>query len=218
VIFFLVFVGSTIFYLTSFNSSFEKPEFNANLFEENKSSDNKNHDFSKVDERRRIQDKFDKEIKKVISLGGFSNEAYDLLFEILVEYPEEYRGAYINGLYDYLEDGKKYAEKNKSKFDGFELFNSYSSMFYAETERVKFENESTKMNKLIVIGVIAVSMLLYIVFLLIPILIKIEENTRKKSTEINQNVEFNNDLAKIKEDKKRDKSSYNNKKNTVSVA
>lgn len=192
VLFFLVFIGSIIFYFTRFSTSFNKPKFNPNLFKENRAGETQNYDFSNVDERKRVRDKFDKKIKEVVNLG-FKEEAYNWFVDLLIDYPEKYRDAYISGLCEYLKDAKKDAAKNKSEYDVAKLFESYVSMFKSEIARVEFENNSAKIGKLIVLGIIVVSMLFYIVFLLIPILIKIEENTRLKSSETSPNLGSNFD-------------------------
>jgi len=179
VLFFLLFMGSAVFYLTSFGTSFEKPEFKSSQYQKTKYEQKKNYDFSKVNERRSIQNKFDKKIRKVVNLG-FVEDSYESFIDVLSDYPEEYREAYIDGIYDYIKNGKEFRDKTKSDYELRDFLLAYDSQFKAELQRVKSENFEAKTKNWIILGVIAASMLLYMLFLLIPILIKIEENTRRK--------------------------------------
>ena len=186
VLFFLLFIGSTIFYLTSFGTSFKTPEFKSSQYQKNKYEQKKDYDFSKVNERRSIQNKFDKKIKKVVNLG-FVEEGYDVLADGLSEYPEEYREAFIDGLYDYLKNGKEFRDKTKAEYELYDFLLAYDRQFKDELRRVESENLEAKTKKWTILGVIAVSMLLYMLFLLIPILIKIEENTRRQLSDAGPN-------------------------------
>ena len=191
VLFFLAFIGSTIYYFTRFSASVDTPEFRGNQYQKSNYEKKKNYDFSKIDTRRNVQNEFDKIIRKIINLG-FAENSYDLFVDGLSEIPEEYRESFIEGLYVYLIEGKKYIENNKTDQTLPKLLMEYDSKFRAEMKRVKAKNLEAKQKKWTILYAVGISLLMYMLFLLIPILIKIEENTRLKPSESHSDSDLNN--------------------------
>jgi predicted Zn finger-like uncharacterized protein len=192
VAFFMVFLGSLIFYFVSFGDSFEHPKFETFVSYIEATDSNKKPDFSQIDKRKEVEDKYGGRIKKIVRYG-FSEESYDIFLNRLVNYPAEYRKAYVNGLDDFLSDGLHYKEKRKNNnIDIVKLSIAYKEAFDEEIRNAKISKSMNSTKKFIVLGVIVVSMLLYILFLVIPILIKLEENTRLKQSVTSPEFEIAN--------------------------
>jgi predicted Zn finger-like uncharacterized protein len=190
VAFFLIFLGSAIFYFVGFGDSFEEPEFESIVPYIEATDANKKPDFSKIDERKEVEDKYGDKIKKVVEYG-FSEETYDIFLNRLVNYPAKYREAYIEGLDEFLNDGLNYKRKRQNNnIDIVSLSKAYKQAFDEEISEAKYAASKDSTKKWTVLGVIAVSMFLYILFLVIPILIKIEENTRNSKTVITPEMEL----------------------------
>lgn len=136
-------------------------------------------DFSDIDQKREVENKYGSKIKKIMAFG-FAASTYDGFVVDLLALPSEYRGKYINGLHDFLTDGIKYAKKNnkKQELSVTNLEKSYRGVFNERMRAIEMQKIVQKMEDLTILGVAGGSLLLFIVFLLIPILIKVEENTR----------------------------------------
>ena len=188
VLFFLVFIGAGIFYLTTFGASFEKPEFDSKIFKEGESVGIESYDQSGNQERIEAEEKYDKQVKFIVQRvykKEYWSENYDKYYNKLANMSEEYRGEYINGMVEFFEDGTEYYQTHDAKEGSpsyWELQKAYNERFQMEMIRAKSEQKIAEQGRLTILGVIVASMLLYIIFLLIPILIKIEENTRNNKT------------------------------------
>ncbi len=86
---------------------------------------------------------------------------------------------------DFLKDTEKWAKKNNEKdMDYAQFANQYREMFFNALREMKEKNQELSQRKMAVLGSIAASLLLFIIFLIIPILIKIEENSANTVVEI----------------------------------
>jgi len=179
-IFFLSFIGGIAYYFIAGGSSFKTPEFEtviAYYEDDNKSSSSL--DFSDIDTRRKLEDKYGDEIKDIIRDYKLSNSSYDAIVGWIRVAPENLQDEFMDGIKDFLKDSKKWAKKKDKKDPDYsEVANSYKSMFFESLEEMKKQEGKTSELKMMILAAVGCSLILFIIFLLIPILIKIEENTR----------------------------------------
>lgn len=190
---FVIILGCSILYgVFKGTPSLEMPEFDQEIFEkrvEQKSDKSKVKGGRK--ERKQVQSKYEKKIDKVVELFGNSNdkedqECFDGLLEILVGLPENQRGDYISGMLSYMKDGKKYREKegNASKFRMDQLAEWYNEEFEASKESLEYKIEEAKTMRMIAWSIAGSSFIAIIVVMMIPLLLQIEENTRKEKVRL----------------------------------
>jgi|WetSurMetagenome_2_1015567.scaffolds.fasta_scaffold45890_1 predicted Zn finger-like uncharacterized protein len=186
VLFFLVFIGAIAFYLLNQAQSFSAPDYEqARRYIENESqgsAKSKNHSFAKVDEKRKAQDKYDKVIRKVIAYG-FKEEAYDMFLDEILKVEDAYRDDYIYGLEKYLANWSDHKKQKPNAPDLKTAYPLYERMFAEKLQTVELAKQKAAASNYVILGFIGVSLVLYILFLLIPLMIKIEENTRALTQE-----------------------------------
>lgn len=137
-------------------------------------------DYKIISDKREVEKKYGKDIQEIVSKYGFSPNAYDIYIRQLSNMDKKYRSMFVNGLEDFLHDGKKYIEKQgaKTKLDLPEIANAYDDLFdtaVEEAESSEAESKAKRATALITIGSALGAMIL---FLIIPLLLQIEINTR----------------------------------------
>lgn len=144
----------------------------------------------KVLAKERAEKKFRVRIEKMIFENQLKPFAYDKILSNIAECDEKYQNDYVKGLEKFVKEAFDYAKaKNKVNMNNINsqkeflsgALEAYQEMYERELDRIASEREDLVQQKLIAGGVLLVSLLLFIVCLLIPLLIKIEENTRKTS-------------------------------------
>ena len=168
--------------------SFETPEFDKEMFEEAKNEKGgKEIVKGGRKERKKVQAKYEDKIENVIELLENKNDAqdqkaFDLILDYLIELPKEQRNDCINGMLDYMKDGKKYREKegNSKKFDMNELLSHYMMEFETAGDRLDQAIAEAHAKRLFAWGVAGSAFIIILVVMMIPLLLQIEENTRKE--------------------------------------
>lgn len=97
---------------------------------------------------------------------------------------EEYRIEYLNGFDKALDDAKEYCNikklNDKQANELLEnIISNYNSYFARNKARVDDEKAQCNVDRIVASSVLGSSILLFLLCLIIPLLIKIEENTRK---------------------------------------
>ena len=132
-------------------------------------------------EKQNVEKKYGKLIEKIIEENNLSPIAYDLIVSNIVTVNTKFQDKYAEGLDQFFLDGISYAKDKKIK-TGKEfikaLLESYQTLFNAQVERVDTLQSQQMVEKITSLSVIGISLLLFIVCLFLPLLIKIEENTR----------------------------------------
>jgi predicted Zn finger-like uncharacterized protein len=186
VLFFLVFIGSVAFYFINQMHSFSPPDFDqARRYLENESQNSakqKNYSFAKVDEKRKVQDKYDKVIRKIIPFG-FKEEAYEEFIDDIMRFEEAYQDDYIYGLEKYLQNWSELKKQKQNTPDLKTVYPLYERMFAEKLQASELGKQQAAARNYVILCVIGASLVLYILFLLIPLMIKIEENTRSLASE-----------------------------------
>jgi len=180
-VFFLIFAFSLLSYVFGGAPGFKTPKFKdmqpilKGTFNQKASPD-----FMVTDNRLKVEQQFSDDIKELIEKYSFDQMSYDIFLNLLLDLPDDLRRYFIKGADIFIDRGLKYAKiYNKQKeLNPAVLVNNYKEMFFANVEEWKQGQELSQFDKYEAIGIIAGSLLMFIVFLIIPLLIKIEENTR----------------------------------------
>ncbi|MEZ4527277.1 MAG: PD-(D/E)XK nuclease domain-containing protein [Desulfobacterales bacterium] len=69
-------------------------------------------------------------------------------------------------------------------FSNAQFANQYREMFFNALREMKEKNQELSQRKMVILGSIAASLVLFIIFLIIPILIKIEENSASTAAQL----------------------------------
>jgi predicted Zn finger-like uncharacterized protein len=181
VLFFLLFIGSVAYYFINQMHSFSPPDYEQARRYLDKESQNaantKNYSFAKVDEKRNVQDKYDKVIRKIISYG-LKEEAYEIFLDNIMRFEGAYQADYIQGLEKYLQNWSELNKQKQNSTDIITVIKLYERMFSEKLQASEMAKQQAAARNYVILGVIGASLVLYILFLLIPLMIKIEENTR----------------------------------------
>ncbi len=174
-------LGALLYCIFAGPDSLEVPEFKAVSAAMENSGGDWSGDVVQKQEYRKVRDKFSKKIDAIVDLYRLNaKDDTDDLLNSLCEVPEEYRSDFVNGALSFGKDAKKYYAKNKPDYqvDDVDLAR-YTSLFsYALAEKKESEVES-RMNRQAAWTVCGGAFLGLIMFLFLPLLIQIEENTRK---------------------------------------
>lgn len=193
VILLITLIGVTIlsgFNLIKFSTNdFKIPEYNASLdlvrgAEKNKRS------LKDEEVQQEVKEKYNDRIKKIVSdlqLSSGSDKVIENVFVVFKVNPkyEDYSEKLIFGFENFLRishkatfDSKKPNIKIEKQWLG-EIIEIYGKAIDFEISKFEMKKASQRMNKLISLGIIIFSIFLFLQCLFLPLLIKIEENTRK---------------------------------------
>ena len=136
-------------------------------------------DYSDLDEKRSVEKRFGDDISKLVKKYGWTEQSYDQTVLLMARMDQRHRKAYLKGLRKTLARAEDWAEDSKNpKFDVIDAANRYNDLFIqgiAEWEEAKAETEG---RRLIWLGTLVGAIVCLIGFLIVPLLIQIEENTR----------------------------------------
>ena len=178
VVSFLVFVSSALFLVLSYGDEFLTPEFNEVL--ESNLEVNKNNDYSETEKRREIEKEFGDQILKIVKKNNLPDRKYDNIIRGLAKLGANYQSDFIDGLEVFLDDASDYKTNKNVNYNAGKVMNKYIGAFENAMNRevhLKLENKETRLKLL---GVMGVTLLMFIMIMIIPLLLKIEENTRQK--------------------------------------
>ena len=130
---------------------------------------------------KQLRDDYGNKVDDLIEVGGLdAKNDYTRIINVLANVDSDMRSAYIKGAISFLKDFKAYSKKNsKVEFDGNNGLRQYNAMFDAAKEEASASKVVSSMKRSAALGVCGGSLIGLILFLIIPLLIQIEENTRK---------------------------------------
>ncbi len=175
----LTIIGSLLYWMFTGSGSVKVPEFEAEV-EETSSGDS--DDKSKVSnaEFKQLRDEFGKKVDTIIEIASLdAKNDYNELINVLADINEDHRAIFLKGAISFLENAKDYAKDKKEKFNGDRALRKYGRKFASAVEDAKIEQEMKKEKKGKALSVCAFALLGMILFMIIPLLLQIEENTRK---------------------------------------
>ena len=148
--------------------------------------DSRDLDFSNIDMQMSIMNKYDEHIRRVIVLGEFDESFYHTLVAWLADMPHYRRSRFINGLESFLEDYQDtFEEEELGAMPDMErhrlyaeMTTAYKKLFAEKLDKERAAREKASNHVVVVLLLIGMALLLFMVALAIPILLKIEKNSR----------------------------------------
>ncbi len=143
-------------------------------------------DFSKIDTKIAVVNKYDSHLKSIITNNRLDTSAYDTIVSWMTATPDHRRTRFISGLSDFLKEYTAWMKSNNKLKEGEEPTNEMYMSMAAKYNRIFIEllkkeeqrqDASFQERTYLLIAIIA-SLIFLVLFLLVPIGIKIEENTR----------------------------------------
>ena len=129
---------------------------------------------------KELRDDFGGKVDDLIEVGGLdAKNDYGRIINLLAKVDEDMRKPYIKGAISFLKDCKAYAKKNGKGFDGKWVLNQYNERFEASMLEASADKIKSDIKRSAALGVFGGSLIGLILFLIIPLLLQIEENTRK---------------------------------------
>ena len=178
----LAMAGSLVYYVFSGASSVKIPDFDdvKAEIEAEKKSESESGGISNA-LYKQLRNDYGSKVDDLIEVGGLdAKNDYTRIINALAKIDEDMRSAYIRGAISFLKDFKAYAKKNsKVEFDGNIGLQQYNAMFEMAMEEASKSKTISGMKRSAALGVCGGSLIGLILFLIIPLLIQIEENTRK---------------------------------------
>jgi len=184
---FLVAVFTSLSLFFGGGKSLDAPDFAIvqSSLEETKSQQSSNtEDYTGLEKKRGIEKKFGDDINDIIKEYKLPTQAYKILTSDLLQMDEGFRSKFIGGLDDFLGDAQKYIKKqgDKAKIDITESTNTYRNMFTSAIGEVQASEIEAASGKMYPLGILGGSIIMLLAFIFIPLLIQIEQNTRKEQT------------------------------------
>ena len=159
-------------------SSFDVPEYR-DLVSSGRSGSS-DPDTSNLEERRAVEKKFGDEIMDLVKEYKMNERAYDMIIGAIIDLDEDYRSKFVGGLEEVLEDradAQQDEEKNVPSVS--DLVSGYMYAFSDSEMAYDAEREIAKGARWTALTSTFASCVMLFMMLIIPALIKIEENTRR---------------------------------------
>ena len=173
-------IGSLVYYaFFCSGASLKAPVFDAAAATDRAVNGDNGTDYQDKVEENAVRKKYQGKIQKLIRIGGLDNSDFDNIVAQMLEYDKSLRSPYINGAVKYFEASKKWHIEKAKKFDAGDCLYEYNDAFEKQAENVETTGLVAKERKATAWGICRSACLGFILFLMIPLLIKIEENTRK---------------------------------------
>ncbi len=182
VIFLIGILLSMLFFVFHLRSSFEVPTYAQIATSSETGDDHEGEvDSADLDDRRNVEKRFGDDVAALVKEYSLGDSAYDKLLVMIRNFEMDYRKAYVSGLKDALADAAK-AKKNKDvKYppSSIEVVGKYSVAFEEAMEKAVESKAKNNNIRWIALGSVLLCCFMLFMMLIIPALLKIEENTRK---------------------------------------
>ena len=156
------------------------------------------YEVNKVSNIQLVEKQFGDEIKLILVNSKFDNNHYKNIITVVADLKPQYRKGYVEHLENFITEGKTFAEEEarkeakgadkalvdrilkqyKNNIERASII-SYNNMYVSQVNNIEADKTADVFYRLWLIGIILASILVFISFLVVPLLIKIEENTRK---------------------------------------
>ena len=175
---------SLLYYVFSGSSGVKVPDFDdvrETLAAEEAMTNDNSGDMKSLKETNAVRKEFDSEITKLMEVCALPKEAYERYVRKLARMRPDMRDDYIDGAIDFAKAAKKNCERkdSKDKFDGEAVVGLYDQLFGSAIEAAESDDAETRIKKTAALSVCGGALIGLVLFLIIPLLIQIEENTRK---------------------------------------
>lgn len=176
----LTIAGSLVYYVFAGASSVKIPDFEKADIESGEKNTSEDGGISNA-RYKQLRNDYGGKVDDLIEVGGLdAKNDYTRIINALANVDSDMRSAYIKGAISFLKDYKAYSKKNgKVEFDGNDGLEKYDEKFYAAMKEASASKVVSSMKRSAALRVCGGSLIVLILFLIIPLLIQIEENTRK---------------------------------------
>lgn len=184
----VAFVVGLVNYIGAGPDKLQPPEFDAFMPYLNLPGEEAvDQDFSKIDTKRAVENKYHEHLKNIITKYQFETDFYRQLVEWMSHVPVNRRTRFINGLDVFLEGFTEWMHENKDTLDlpkgaVRELYNNMALKYHVifnellRKEEVRWAASYQERTNLLLF--IVSTLVFLVLFLIVPIVLKIEENTR----------------------------------------
>ena len=144
-------------------------------------------DFSSIDTKRAIENKYDQHMKRIVTEYRFETPFYAQLVDWMAQVPENRRTRFIDGLYVFLGGLGSWVKQNQEalKLDTageheltLNMARKYQTIFMELLRKEQDRQQASAQERSNLLLFIVSSLVFLVLFLLVPVLLKIEENTR----------------------------------------
>jgi len=184
----VAFIVGIINYFGAAPDRLEPPEFNEFMPYLNLPGAEKvNQDFSKIDTKRAIENKYNEHLKDIVTRYQYDTEFYRQMVDWLSMVPPNRRTRFVHGLDVFLEGFSEWLEENKETLQlqqsaERELYRNmaakYQTIFTELLRKEETRWQASYQERTNLVMFIVGTLIFLVLFLLVPIALKIEENTR----------------------------------------
>ena len=180
----LTMAGAALYFLATGPDSVEAPKFE---FQEDSQGGNSGDGYDNISERKEIEGKYGDDVLEVIKKYDFSEQAYDIFMEYIIACDPSNRKIMVKGWVRYLKDAARYIKKNEeTTMEMSDAAMSYFDEFDYSVGRNSMNNLMNTGKRTASLITLAASLTIMLLFLILPLLILIEKNTRGISTSNNR--------------------------------
>ena len=180
IVFLLGILVNLAVFVSNLGSSIEIPQYEEIVADyENSEGTGDSEGIGGLDERRQIEKRFGDDVADIVKEHSLGDEWYDQILAFIGKLEEDYRSDYIDGLEDVLSDAAKAREeKADSSPSVVEVMKLYSNAFLgAEGQAEQAKAGATIARQTALIAILLCCFMMFMM-LVVPALLKIEENTR----------------------------------------
>lgn len=144
-------------------------------------------DFSRIDTKRAIENKYDEHMKNIVKDFQFETGYYNQLVEWLSTVPENRRTRFIDGFYSFMNGFQTWVKENKTKLKltneqvrglYLDMGRRYQTIFTELLRKEEARWDASYQERTNLLLFIVSTVIFMVLFLIVPIALKIEENTR----------------------------------------
>lgn len=143
-------------------------------------------DFSEIDTRIDIERNYGSDIKNILVLGNYEQDFFYTVVDWLVDLPDYRRSRYIDGLETFLDDyadslnqadtAEVAPEERRAQFE--RMAATYTAIFKELVDKENRGRSEAAQRQNTALLFIGIALLLFMVALIFPVVLKIEENSR----------------------------------------
>ena len=146
---------------------------------ENGSQASESNNTQQLDERRALEKQFGDQVATLVKKHQFDQTDYDQIMSMVSSIEEERREKFLDGLETILQQRDKAAESNPKESTVQNTAILYRMAFGRAESEYESKKNTAKSTRLFALGAAFVSCFMLFLMLIVPALLRIEENTRR---------------------------------------
>ena len=173
-------------YLDATPPSFNEPAYNAFAEYREVTGGDVDHSVLDIDLRLAVAKKYDSHIRKLLEDFTLQPDFYHTVIGWMVDLPNYRRTRFINGLHNFLDDYMDHLKDTESPLlereslepEYMELAERYKALYYDLVAKELKDRQESKDRQSKVLLFLGLCLLLFMLALIFPVILKIEENSR----------------------------------------